>query len=235
MRAGVMLALMASTSFADTPKPILDAITAGDAKKLATLVESVNVDHVWFYDPACAKKFGADHLEVAPADVPALLGCVRGLGLHARTNGDYIYEPGARFAIIAMDLPNGKPMLVFGGSIGAAGPVLLVTEVEPHRVRGSAKIQPDPTTKKAIDANPTAVAYATISFCVDAKGNVTDAGVAEPSDYQTFDATAIAQIRQWTFKPFRHGSAGVPVCTMTAAKYPLDRDVPRPPAYDLEH
>ncbi|HEY0252113.1 MAG TPA: hypothetical protein VGC41_11340 [Kofleriaceae bacterium] len=226
------IAGMLSTAHADEAgkQKVATAIDAGDAKALRALVSGrIVLEHVWFFDPTCAKKFSTDGMKDVPdADLQAFVTCLKGTGAKHDPDqgGAYLYDPGAYVRIVLFDKPNGKPQLAFAGSMANGSPYVSNQLMDSHRTSGKA-IEPDAATKAATAKDPNAVAYAEIRYCTDPAGKVKSADIVfQGKSFPAYATHAVEQVKTWTFKPFLVKTTAVGVCSGVNIHYPQDRKIP---------
>lgn len=215
-----------------TRNQVIDALVAG--KDLGKLVATpIVTERVWFADPACAKRFTAPKIQrVEAADAPALVRCIAAAKPVRTPDTTWLnaltFEPGYQLSVITVAKADGLPMLQLAGAMRESWPVLSPDQIERARATGTRAIEPDAATKTAVDRDPKAVAFATIRYCVDTKGKVTnaEASVTPKAGHASYVAHALAQVQAWTFKPLTIKGKAVTVCASTNPQYPAGRRIP---------
>lgn len=221
-------------------RALLQALAAGDARAFAAHVRvPFGVEHMWFDTKACRTEFSGMK-RVTAARLPALVRCLRRIGVHEDDAGDQLprnlvawtNEPGS---MILGDLTRTSGGVVLAalhgdaylyGDDNAAAPVDS-SALERHRTVGTRLIEPDATgqTEAAHADNHHAVVYYTV--CVGRTGRV--ASVELTGGPPAYRRTVETAIRGWRFRPFRVHAGPVAVCSSFAAWYPRDGYVPPPP------
>ena len=99
-------------------------------------------------------------------------------------------------------------------------PVMVAqTTVEAQRIAGQKLIQPDDATKRQMARDGRWRVEARVKMCLSARGEVTSASTVRSSGYAEYDATIVAAMQAWKYRPYLVGNQPAPVCTQVTFIY----------------
>jgi hypothetical protein len=117
----------------------------------------------------------------------------------------------------------------FSGSLQVAAPRNVApAELDKLRIKGDRNIMPDEADKLAIQnasrlsgESRDARLIASLKFCVDRTGKVSQVRLLKSSGYPGYDQKLQGEIIGWQFRPYEVDGKPVPVCTAVAFLYEL--------------
>jgi TonB family protein len=100
--------------------------------------------------------------------------------------------------------------------------VVAPTVLEGHRVAGDKDIRPDDRTKAEIEKSGKHRVVGSFKMCITATGKVETVKMLKSTGFPAYDATLIAGIHGWRYRPYLVNGSPKPVCTAVTFVYSVN-------------
>jgi TonB family protein len=94
------------------------------------------------------------------------------------------------------------------------------TALGSYRIAGTTKIVPNAATQRGIAASGKNRIVSSVKYCIDEAGAISSTKFLKSSGFPDYDATILAGIEAWRFKPYVIDGDAAPVCTAVTFIYP---------------
>jgi hypothetical protein len=187
-----------------------------------------SVDHggLWFADESCARQFAARRV-IRDAEVDALAACVAALELqpserrHPLLDGVvFTYGGGLEVSARYYVMRRSRALAAIGFSAGGR-PTISPAALERLRTAGSREPAQNDDDRAAVAATIRTGdhrAFVRLRVCIDEAGAVTSVVPVESSAPEVIDA--LADVRDWRFRPFVWNGAARGVCAIVERGHP---------------
>jgi TonB family protein len=89
------------------------------------------------------------------------------------------------------------------------------------RISGETQLRPSTVTQGQMIREGTASVHGIVQVCIATDGRVTSATMAASTKYQEYDATLLAGVRDWRYRPYLLDGAPVPACSTVTFNYTM--------------
>jgi TonB family protein len=87
------------------------------------------------------------------------------------------------------------------------------------RVSGETQLHPSEATQTSMIRSGITRASGTVRVCISTDGDVASATMAKPTTYAEYDATILAAVKNWRYRPYTLEGTPVPACSFVTFNY----------------
>ena len=87
------------------------------------------------------------------------------------------------------------------------------------RVSGETQLHPSEATQSSMIRSGKSRASGTVRVCISTDGDVASATMAKPTTYDEYDATILAAVKNWRYRPYTLEGTPVPACSFVTFHY----------------
>jgi len=91
------------------------------------------------------------------------------------------------------------------------------------RVSGETQLHPDTVTQNQMIREGTTSVRGLVNVCISTDGGVASASTRVSTKYESYDATLLAAVRAWRYRPYLLNGAPVPACSTVTFLYTITR------------
>ncbi|MBC7975413.1 MAG: TonB family protein, partial [Myxococcales bacterium] len=89
------------------------------------------------------------------------------------------------------------------------------------RLSGDTQIRPSSSTQSQINRNGEREVSGSVQLCIATDGSIASATIARSTKYDDYDATLLAAVRGWRYRPYMINGAAVKACSRVTFVYRL--------------
>jgi len=89
------------------------------------------------------------------------------------------------------------------------------------RVSGETQLRPNEATQNSMIRSGKSGASGTVRVCISTDGDVASATMAKPTTYDEYDATILAAVKHWRYRPYTLEGTPVPACSFVTFRYQI--------------
>jgi TonB family protein len=104
--------------------------------------------------------------------------------------------------------------------VQAARPVA-PTVLQGLRISGETQLHPDTVTQNQMIREGTTSVRGLVNVCISTGGGVSSASTRVSTKYESYDATLLAAVRTWRYRPYLLNDAPVPACSTVTFLYTI--------------
>jgi len=87
------------------------------------------------------------------------------------------------------------------------------------RISGETQLHPSEATQSSMIRSGKSGASGTVRVCISTDGDVASATMAKPTTYDEYDATILAAVKNWRYRPYTLDGMPVPACSFVTFHY----------------
>jgi len=89
------------------------------------------------------------------------------------------------------------------------------------RISGETQLHPSEATQNSMIRSGKSRASGTVRVCISTDGDVASATMAKPTTYAEYDATILAAVKGWRYRPYTLDGTPVPACSFVTFNYTI--------------